>query len=136
MSPTTGIFGVFVIGFAALGGGMIWGWPLVFIGQLFVALGFAEMSSHYPLAGSVFQWTKFLSPSKGYTWATSWIYLWAGALTTAAVIATMPVVLIPLLAKMGWNLAGTTGQQQAIAVLTLVVCLLLNVFGEIGRAHV
>jgi amino acid transporter len=129
MSPTTGIFGVFVIGFAALGGGMIWGWPLVFLGQLFVALGFAEMSSHYPLAGSVFQWTKFLSPSKGYTWNTSWIYLWAGALTTAAVIATMPVVLIPLLAKMGWNLAGTTGQQQAIAALTLVVCLLLNVFG-------
>ena len=129
MSPTTGIFGVFVIGFSILGGAMIWAWPIVFVGQLFVALGFAEMASHYPLAGSVFQWTKFLSPSKGYTWYTSWIYVWAGALTTAAVIATMPVVLLPLLAKMGWNLAGTTGQQQAIAGITLVVCLLLNVFG-------
>lgn len=129
MSPTTGIFGVFVIGFAVLGGAMIWAWPIVFIGQLFVALGFAEMASHYPLAGSVFQWTKFLSPSKGYAWYTSWIYVWAGALTTAAVIATMPVVLIPLLAKMGWDLAGTTGQLQAIAGITLLVCLLLNVFG-------
>lgn len=129
MSPTTGIFGVFAIGFAAMGGAMIWGWPLVFLGQLVVALGFAELSTHYPLAGSVFQWTKFLSPSKGYTWFTSWIYVWAGALTTAAVIATMPVTLVPLLAKLGIPLSGSTGQLQLIAFFTLVVCLLVNVFG-------
>jgi amino acid transporter len=129
MSPTTGIFGVFVIGFAVLGGAMIWAWPIVFIGQLLVALGFAELASHYPLAGSVFQWTKYLSPNKGYTWFTSWIYVWAGALTTAAVIATMPVVLVPLLAKLGWNLAGTQGQMQLIAAITLVVCLVVNIVG-------
>ena len=129
MSPTTGIFGVFAIGFAALGGAVIWGWPIIFLGQLVVALGFAELSTHYPLAGSVFQWTKFLSPSKGYTWFTSWIYVWAGALTTAAVIATMPVVLVPLLAKFGWNLSGSSGQLQVIALITLAVCVVVNVVG-------
>ena len=33
-------------------------------GQFIVALVFAEVSSHFPLAGSVFQWTKYLSRSK------------------------------------------------------------------------
>lgn len=129
MSPTTGIFGVFAIGFGAVGGAMFWGWPIVFLGQLFVALGFAELASHYPLAGSVYQWTKFLSPRKSYSWFTGWIYVWAGALTTAAVIATMPLVLVPLLQKSGVTLSGSLGQQQAIAGATLVVCLLLNIFG-------
>jgi amino acid transporter len=34
---------------------LIWVWPVVFLGQLLTALVFAEVSTHYPLAGSVFQ---------------------------------------------------------------------------------
>ena len=56
------------------------------LGQFIVALVFAEVSSHFPLAGSVFQWTKLLSNSKPYAWFSGWIYLWAGALTVAAVV--------------------------------------------------
>ncbi len=39
----------------------IWSWPLVILGQLFVALNFAELSSHFPVAGSIYQWSKRLS---------------------------------------------------------------------------
>ena len=60
---------------------------------------FAEVSSHFPLAGSVFQWTKYLSRSKPYAWFSGWIYLWAGALTVAAVVATLPLTLIPMLQR-------------------------------------
>src|SRR5439155_163079 len=45
-------------------------------GQLLVALGFAELSSHYPVAGSVFQWTTYLA-GKTYSWFAGWIYLFA-----------------------------------------------------------
>ena len=59
------------------------------------------MSSHFPIAGSVFQWTKLLSNSKPYAWFSGWIYLWAGALTVAAVVATLPLTLIPVINDIG-----------------------------------
>src|SRR5437660_4621219 len=58
ISPSTGIFTLYALGLSFLGGAFFWTWPLVFLGQLMVALNFAELSSHYPVAGSVFQWTK------------------------------------------------------------------------------
>ena len=74
---------------------MFWTWPVVAIGQLFIALNFAELASHYPVAGSVYQWTKYLS-GRGYAWFTGWIYLFAGIITVAAVCATLPIALIRL----------------------------------------
>src|SRR3954471_14302270 len=61
ISPSTGIFALFYLGLTTVGGVFIWSWPIVAIGQLLVALGWAELSSHYPVAGSVFQWTKYLA---------------------------------------------------------------------------
>jgi hypothetical protein len=75
------------------------------------ALNFAELSSHYPVAGSVFQWTKYLSAV--YAWFTGWIYLFAGVITVAAVCATLPIALIPALNSMfGWSLNNTPGQPR------------------------
>src|SRR5918912_4202382 len=91
ISPATGIFTLFILGFATLGGAFIWTFPVVALGQFIVALVFAEVSSHFPLAGSVFQWTKYLTQNKTYAWYAGWVYLWAGALTVAAVVATLPL---------------------------------------------
>src|SRR5207237_166457 len=78
--------------------------PTVALGQFIVALGFAELSSHYPVAGSVFQWTKYLS-NKTYSWFAGWIYLFAGILTVTSVCVTLPLALIPAFNNMGWHLA-------------------------------
>ena len=56
--------------------------------QFVVALNFAELSSHFPVAGSVYQWTKYLA-NRGYAWFTGWFYLIAGILTVASVCATL-----------------------------------------------
>ena len=58
ISPATGIFTLFILGVGTLGGAFIWTWPVVALGQFIVALNFAEVSAHFPVAGSVFQWTK------------------------------------------------------------------------------
>jgi amino acid transporter len=58
ISVTTGIFALFAFGLGLGGPAFIWSWPIVFAGQFLVGLVFAELASHYPLAGSVFQWTK------------------------------------------------------------------------------
>ncbi|HKC77327.1 MAG TPA: APC family permease [Gaiellaceae bacterium] len=128
ISPSTGIFALFALGLTAVGGVFIWSWPIVALGQLIVALGFAELSSHYPVAGSVFQWTKYLA-GKTYSWFTGWIYFFAGILTVASVCATLPVALIPAFNNMGWNLSASASNQRLIAVLTLVLITVMNIFG-------
>ena len=128
ISPSTGIFALFFLGLTTVGGVFIWSWPIVAIGQLLVALGFAELSSHYPVAGSVFQWTKYLA-GKTYAWFAGWIYLFAGILTVASVCATIPAALIPAFNNMGWNLANDHSNQRWIAVVTLILITVLNIFG-------
>src|SRR6188768_3950151 len=64
ISPATGIFTLFILGVGTLGGAFFWTWPIVALGQFIVAMNFAEVSTHFPVAGSVFQWTKYLARSK------------------------------------------------------------------------
>src|SRR5271165_2007236 len=130
ISPSTGIFTLFALGLTTLGGVFIWTWPVVALGQFIVALNFAEVSSHYPVAGSVFQWTKYLA-SRSYSWFTGWIYLFAGIITVAAVVATLPLALIPALNGLGWHSlnAASLHTQLVVALITLVVITVLNIYG-------
>jgi urea carboxylase system permease len=128
ISPSTGIFTLFALGLTTIGGVFIWSWPIVAIGQFVIALGFAELASHYPVAGSVFQWTKYVA-GKTYSWFAGWIYLFAGVLTVTAVCVTLPLALIPALNLMGWGVANNLTNQKIIAILTLVTVTVLNIFG-------
>jgi amino acid transporter len=134
ISPSTGIFTLFSLGLVTLGGVFIWTWPVVALGQFIVALNFAEVSSHYPIAGSVFQWTKYLA-NRSYSWFTGWIYLFAGIITVTAVVATLPLALIPAINGLGWKGLGLGGTQTVlhtqlvVALITLVVITVLNIYG-------
>ena len=128
ISPSTGIFALFALGLSTIGGIFFWSWPLVAAGQLVIALSFAELSSHYPVAGSVFQWTKYVS-GKTYSWFAGWIYLFAGILTVTSVCVTLPLALIPALNNMGWGLDNSLSNQRVIAVVTLIAITILNIFG-------
>jgi amino acid transporter len=134
ISPSTGIFTLFALGLTTLGGVFIWTWPVVALGQFIIALNFAEVSSHYPVAGSVFQWTKYLA-NRSYSWMTGWIYLFAGIITVTAVVATLPIALVPALNGLGWHSLGagsaTTAlhTSEVIALITLAVITVLNIYG-------
>src|SRR5881227_576519 len=67
ISPSTGIFTLFALGLSTVGGLFFWSWPIVALGQFLIALSFAELSSHIPVAGSVYQWAKYLS-NKTQAW--------------------------------------------------------------------
>jgi urea carboxylase system permease len=135
ISPSTGIFTLFALGLTTLGGVFIWTWPVVAAGQFVIALNFAEVSSHFPIAGSVFQWSKYLA-NRTYSWFTGWMYLFAGILTVTAVVATLPLALIPAINGLGWHGlgAGTNPHtllhtQLVVALITLVVITVLNIYG-------
>src|SRR5436309_542736 len=134
ISPSTGIFTLFALGLTTLGGVFIWTWPVVALGQFIIALNFAEVTSHYPVAGSVFQWTKYLA-NRTYSWFNGWIYLFAGILTVSAVVATLPLALIPAINGLGWHSLGAGDSntvlhtQLVVALITLVVITVLNIYG-------
>jgi len=92
ISVSTGTYTLIALGLGVGGPAFFWSWPLVVLGQTFVALNFAELASHFPVAGSIYQWSKRLS-NKTLGWFTGWFYFWAGVLTTTAVAATVPLVL-------------------------------------------
>src|SRR6201998_4748264 len=130
ISPSTGIFTLFALGLTTIGGVFIWTWPVVALGQVLIALNLAEVTSHFPLAASVFQWSKYMA-NRPYSWFTGWIYLFAGILTVTAVVATLPLALIPALNGLGWHSlnAGSLHTQLTVALITLVVITILNIYG-------
>src|ERR1700731_3509231 len=73
ISILTGLSQMFFLGFGAGGREFIWSWPLVFVGQFLVALGFAELAAHYPLSGGAYQWSKLVG-SHTLGWIVGWVY--------------------------------------------------------------
>jgi urea carboxylase system permease len=127
ISVSTGTFALFYLGILAGGPAFFWTWIIVAIGQFIIALNFAELSSHFPIAGSIYQWSKRLS---GYTlgWFTGWFYFFAGVLTITAVAFTVP---IPLLAIFPSIPATILGMNNAvfIALASIVIGTLINIAG-------
>lgn len=129
ISPSTGIFTLFILGISLAGGFFYWSWPIVVIGQLIIALNFAEVSSHFPVAGSVYQWTKYLA-NRTYSWFTGWVYLFAGILTVAAVVWTVPQVLIPLVDNVfGLSIGTDPDTERNVAWLILLSTTVLSIVG-------
>jgi urea carboxylase system permease len=124
ISVTTGIFALFAFGLGTGGPAFFWSWPIVFGGQLLVGLVFAELVSHYPLAGSVFQWTKQVG-NPDVAWLNGWVYLVAQIATIASVDFTVPPVIASLL---GLN-AGDTHVLIIIALVVLVLTTVINIVG-------
>ncbi|MBQ17419.1 MAG: amino acid permease [Planctomycetaceae bacterium] len=72
ISITTGIFANYKSLLENSGPVGLWTWPLVTVGQLLVALVFAELASRMPLTGYSYQWvTRLAGPAWG--WLTGWI---------------------------------------------------------------
>src|SRR6478672_4604273 len=130
ISVSTGTFTNQAVAFGVGGPPIFWAWPLVILGQTFVALNFAELSSHFPVAGSIYQWSKRLS-HKTLGWFTGWIYFWAGVVTVSAVAATVPLVLSTI---QGWDLnspspLGFLDMWQFVGLSALLTTTLINIIG-------
>ena len=59
--PTTGALLITGATLALGGPTFIWAIPVIFAFQLLLALAWAELSSHYPLTGGIYQWARQLA---------------------------------------------------------------------------
>jgi len=133
ISVSTGSFGNFGVGIGLSGPVFFWTWFVVIGGQLLVALNFAELSSHFPVAGSIYQWSKRLS-NRTLGWFTGWFYFWAQVITVSAVAVIVGYVIA------GFNGGGQefldspdplgiTNMHIFICMVTLLITTAVNAFG-------
>ncbi len=99
ISILTGVFELFGFGFNNAGPAVWWSWLVVFGGQMCVALCFAELAGQFPLAGSVYQWSKRIG-SDFTSWMTGWILIIGSIVTVAAVAVAWQVVLPQVTTKL------------------------------------
>jgi amino acid transporter len=130
ISVSTGTYTLFFLGIGVGGPAFFWSFPLVILGQTFVALNFAELASHFPVAGSIYQWSKRLS-NRTLGWFTGWIYFWAGVLTVTAVAITVPLVMSSIFGFGYTEPSGFIGLSnlQFWAIITLITTTAINAFG-------
>jgi amino acid transporter len=132
ISVTTGSFGNFGIGIGLGGPMMFWTWFIIIAGQTLVALVFAELASHFPVAGSIYQWSKRLS-NRTLGWFTGWFYFWAQVVTVTAVAVIVAFVVDGLAATEGFldspSIVPGVTMFTFIALTTLVLTTLINAFG-------
>jgi amino acid transporter len=130
LSPMVGIYSLFVLGVGMGGPAYIWLTFIPLAGMLFVALVFGELASHYPVAGALFQYSKF-SVGPRYGWMVGWFYGFALLITVASVDTGVVFYVTSLTHNwFGWNLNPTGhGTILVITLILLLIQLTVNITG-------
>ena len=133
ISILTGVFQLFYFGFSTAGPAYAWSWPIVFVGQLMVALCFAELAGRYPVAGSVYNWAKRLS-SGTWAWLAGWLLLLSSIMALGSVALALQITLPQIWS--GFQLVGDgTGPYDfavngvILASIMIGISTLINAFG-------
>ncbi len=133
ISILTGVIQLFAFGFVFAGPAVWWTWFVVLGGQMMVALCFAEMAGQYPLAGSVYNWSKRVAGDFA-AWMTGWIYVVGSIVTVAAVAVAWQVVLPQVSTKfqvLGSAADAGTYVTKGGAQNALLLGAILVVFGTV-----
>ncbi|NJC72240.1 amino acid permease [Planosporangium thailandense] len=127
VSILTTVFQLFSFGFGFGGPAFFWTWPLVFGGQLLVALCFAELAAKLPISGCIYQWSTRLGGAL-WGWTAGWLMLVAQVVTVAAAAIAMQVVLPSI-----WDgfqlVADPTANAVLLGSALLIATTLINAVG-------
>ncbi|MGB8963406.1 MAG: amino acid permease [Pseudonocardiaceae bacterium] len=104
VSILTTVFQLFALGYSFGGPAFFWTWPLVFAGQLCVALVFAELAASWPLAGCIYQWSRRLA-GETVGWFAGWAMMIGYIVSVAAIGIALQVVLPAVWS--GFQIVGT-----------------------------
>src|SRR5215475_3811155 len=132
--PTTGALLITGATLAFGGPAFIWSIPIIFIFQGIISLSWAELASHYPLTGGIYQWAKYLG-GEGLGWVTGLFYLVGLIIVMPAVGLVINIVLSGLIPAIQFNqtneviisLLTTVATAIVISTSVRVVALINNV---------
>lgn len=117
-----GLMSLYGFSMSSAGPAMFWGWPLTLITVGALVLVFAQLASHFPFAGSMYQWPMMLGGKK-VGWGIGWIYAAAMFPLMTAYYASLPVIVKPLF---GW--ADSFETDRNIIIFSAVFALTWNLF--------
>ena len=132
ISILTGTFQLFYVGYGNAGPAYLWSWPMVFVGQMAVALCFMELAAKYPVAGSVYNWAKVLG-SKVVGWSSGWLMLTASIVTLSAVVLALQLNLPRLWS--GFQIIGDGTGPHDFAANAILLGSILIVFTTAVNAY-
>ena len=123
ISITTGIFANYELVLDRSGPAGIWTWPVVIIGQLLVALVFAELAAKMPLTGYSYQWVTRLG-GNGWGWFTGWVSI-------CFLIIVIPSVNHGIASVVGhiWDIPNASMGLKWIVCGVIALQALIHVFG-------
>lgn len=123
ISITIGIYLNFAVGVSHFGPAAIWTWPIVVVGQLFLAMVLAELGSRIPLAGYSYQWAARLA-GPGLGWIVAMIIFSGFTLASAAEAL---LLIAPLIASVLGLDASNTVLMTIISVIVFVAIAIINI---------
>jgi amino acid transporter len=125
VSPVVALYSVFALTIMAAGGMAWWAFLIGLGGTMFIALGFAEASSRWPLAGGLYQWSrKLVGPS--YGWFASWTYSWT-LFIGIALAAYVAAGFVPIVLDTS---PFTPTETFVVALGILALCTLINALSQ------
>ena len=130
LSPMVGIYSLFVLGVGTGGPGYVWLTWLPVAGMLLVALVFGELASHYPIAGALYQYSKY-NVGRRYGWFVGWFYGIALLVTVASVDTGVVGYVTALLNNWFGSKLDPTNHVTilVITIILLVIQTTLNITG-------
>src|ERR1700744_5122299 len=130
LSPIVGVFSLFTFGAGTGGPGYVWTTWVPVAGMVLVALVFGELASHYPVAGALYQYSKY-NVGRRYGWFVGWFYGIALLVTVASVDTGVVGYFAALMHNwFNWNL--NPASHWTILIVTLVLLIIqstLNIAG-------
>jgi amino acid transporter len=133
LSPMVGIYSLFVLGLGTGGPAYVWLTWLPVAGMLLVALVFGELASHYPVAGALYQYSKY-NVGRRYGWFVGWFYGIALLVTVASVDTGVVSYATALLGNwFGWRLNASS---HVVILLVTLVLLAIQSFLNVTGARV
>jgi amino acid transporter len=130
LSPMVGIYSLFILGVALAGPAYIWLTFIPLIGMFFVALVFGELASHYPVAGALYQYSKF-SVGPAYGWFVGWFY----GIALLVTVASVDTGVVPYVADLAHRWFGANwdpANHTTILLITLVLLAIQTVLNITG----
>jgi urea carboxylase system permease len=134
ISILTGVFQMFYVGYGAGGPAFYWTWPMVFLGQITVALCFAELAAHYPLSGGIYQWSRWIG-ARGVGWMAGWVYLCGSIISLAAVALALQGTL-PQIAPAFQLIGDSADKSDSAKNAVLLGCVLIGLTTAINSVGV
>lgn len=115
-----GLMSLYGFSLSSAGPAMFWGWPITVVTVGALVLVFAQLASHFPFAGSMYQWPMAIA-GRRVGWAVGWLYACALFPLMTAYYASLPVILSPVF---GWSSSFTVNRN--IIVFAMLFALFWN----------